>query len=351
MRFAFGDDARLFRESVREFLGKECTSEDVTALWRTETGRSPGRWAKLAQLGAIGILVPEAHGGMGLDERDLVLALEESGRAALPEPLVETAAVGAPLLRELGDPLASAWLPRVGSGGAIVTVGHPVNPCVCDAHVADLLLLARGEEIHAIPRAEVAVEAQPGVDESRRLFRVSWDASARSRVAEGARAAELLDAALDRGALGTAAQQLGVAQRLVDRAVAYARQREQFGRPIGSFQAVKHHLATVQVRIAFARPAVYRAAGSVALATTRRATDVSQAKLLADDAALLAAKTALQVHGAIGYTWEQDVHVWMKRAWSLSMAWGTAAWHRARVGDAIFSGALPVGPGGPDGVR
>ena len=129
---------------------------------------------------------------------------------------------------------------------------------------------------------------------------------------------------------------------MVDTAVVYAKQREQFGAPIRSFQAMKHMLATVHVKLEFARPLIYRAAHSLAHAAECRAADVSQAKATAGEAAQQAAKTALQVHGAIGYTWECDLHIWMKRAWALELAWGSGAWHRARLGAALFDAAAPA---------
>jgi alkylation response protein AidB-like acyl-CoA dehydrogenase len=342
MRFQFTDDQRLFQQSVREFLAHECTPEQVRAAWATDSGRSPARWAKLAELGVLGMLAPEASGGLGMSEVDLVLVLEEAGRAALPEPLAETVAIGVPLLRDLGGTLAAEWLPQIAAGRAIVTVGHPVNPFVADAHVADLVLLPHADELHAVPRAALRLTAQPVADPARRLFLVEWAPARDTQVAKGARAVALLAGALDRGALAAAAAQLGVAQQCVDLAVAYAKQREQFGRPIGSFQAIKHLLATVAVRIEFARPVVYRAAYAVAHDQPERPVAVSHAKVAASEAARAAAKTALQVHGAIGYTWECDLHIWMKRAWTLDLAWGTSAWHRARVGATLLAPDAPV---------
>jgi alkylation response protein AidB-like acyl-CoA dehydrogenase len=336
MRFGFSEEQQLFQTSIRTLLEKECPPERVRALWDTETGRSPDLWAKLAEVGLTGLLVPERHGGLGMDEIDLVLPLEEAGRVALAEPVLETA-VAAALLRDAADQdLAASWLPRVAAGEAILTVGHAANPCVADAHVANLLLLTHGEELHAVPRSATRLGRQPCLDGARRLFRVDWQPSTGTFLAAGAEARRLLDAAFDRAALCVAAQQLGIAERLIDLAVDYARQREQFGRPIGSFQAIKHMLASVQVRIEFARPVVYRAAFSVARGAATRPTDVSHAKAAASDAAVLAAKTALQVHGAIGYTWEVDLHLWMKRAWALEATWGSGGWHRARVGRAIL---------------
>ena len=184
--------------------------------------------------------------------------------------------------------------------------------------------------------------AQPANDPARRLFSVEWNPSPKTLVAEGEAGSALQSAALDRGAWACSAQLLGVAARLIELAVSYALEREQFGAPIGSFQAVKHQLADLQVKLEYARPVVYRAAHSIVHESPSRAVDVSMGKVAAAEAALQAARVALQVHGAIGYTWEQDVHVWMRRAWSLDLAWGRAAWHRDRVAAAVLDGAAPA---------
>jgi alkylation response protein AidB-like acyl-CoA dehydrogenase len=165
---------------------------------------------------------------------------------------------------------------------------------------------------------------------------VTWAPAEGTRIAVGEEARGAVARAFDRGALATAAQLLGVANRLIEIAANYAREREQFGKPIGSFQAVKHHLANAMLALEFARPVTYRAAYSIAHAHGDSPTHVSMAKAYASDAALLAARTALQVHGAIGYTWEHDLHLWMKRAWALAAAWGDASWHRERVAQAVL---------------
>jgi alkylation response protein AidB-like acyl-CoA dehydrogenase len=287
---------------------------------------------------------------MGFDETTLVLLLEEAGRAALPEPVIGTAAVAVPLLREIGGALAASFLPRIAAGEAIVAVGHPVSPFVEDAHVADLLLLpgpgASGpEELHAVRPAEVRITEQPANDPGRRIATVEFVPTAATRVAEGERARALLASALDRGALACAAEALGVCDRLITLAVAYTSQRKQFGKPVGSFQAVKHMLANVKVKLEYARPVVWRAAWSVAKGTKHRALHASMAKLAACEAAALAVRNALQAHGAIGYTWEQDLHLWMRRAWSLEQAWGRSPFHLGRVRSEVLEGRVPIGPG------
>jgi alkylation response protein AidB-like acyl-CoA dehydrogenase len=346
MRFGFSEDQLLLQKTVGDFLRAECAPERVRALWETESGRSPELWKQLADVGLAGILVPEERGGLGMDETDAVLLFEECGRAALAEPVVATAAVGARLVAELGDAaLEQRWLPRVAAGEALLAVGHPVNAFVSDAHVADLLLLpAAGGDLHALPRAAVRLAAQPANDPSQRLFAASFDASPTTRVATGERAQALFAAALERGALACAAQLVGVADRLLELGVAYASQRKQFGRPIGSFQAVKHLLANAKVRLEYARPLVYRAAWSLAQGDSRRGLHVSMAKAEAGEAAALAARVALQVHGAIGYTWEQDLHIWMRRAWSLDLAFGARAFHRSRIAAAVLAPGAELGP-------
>jgi alkylation response protein AidB-like acyl-CoA dehydrogenase len=345
VNFTFEEDQLLFQSAVRDFLEKECTAEVVRSLWASDTGHSPELWRRLAELGIPGLRVPEDHGGMGMDEISSVLLFEEAGRAALPEPVIATAAVAAPLLVELGGETAERWLEPLASGEAIVVVADTESPLVGDAHLADLLLLREGDAVHAVSPDDTRLSRQPANDPARRLFRVDWSPRAETRVADGETGRALWEAAFDRGALAVAAEQIGVADRLISLAAAYACQREQFGKPIGSFQAVKHMLATVKVQLEYARPAVHRAAWSVACADAARPVHVSLARLLADEAAARAARTALQVHGAIGYTWEQDLHLWMRRAWSLGQAWGRQAFHRERVGASILSDHARLGPG------
>jgi alkylation response protein AidB-like acyl-CoA dehydrogenase len=337
MRFAFTEEQLLFRDSLRDVLQKECMPVQVRAAWSDETGRVPGLWRRLAELGVVGLTVPEPYGGLGMGELDLVLLLEESGRAAMPEPLVETTAVGVPLLRDLPDTaLSDRWLPGVAAGDVVLTVGLEPAPFVIDAHVADLLILQRGDALFAVTPERIGLEPQRSVDGSRRLFRVRWEPRAPDLVAEGRAARQAIDAAFDRGALAVSAQLLGLARQMIDLTVAYVKVREQFGKPIGSFQAVKHHLADALLRLEFAAPVVHRAAYSVAGGASDRSVHVSMAKVYASEAAEMAARVALQCHGAIGYAFEHDLHLWMKRAWALSASWGDSGWHRARVGTAVL---------------
>lgn len=333
MRFVFTDDQQQLRAALRDLLDKECSAGHVRAMWSDEGGRPPALWGALADMGVVGLTVPEEDGGLGLTDVELALLLEEAGRAALPDPLLETSGVAVPLLVAAG---AHEWLQRVARGDAIVAVGLSQTAYVVDAHVADLLLLQHEDELHAVPPADVALTAQPSVDRARHRFSVEWRPSSATRLLDGDRGRDALAAAFDRGALGAASFLCGLADRMIEMAALHARQRHQFGRPIGSFQAVKHLLADALLPLDFARPVVHRAAWSVAHDDVDRPVHVSMAKAYASDAATGAARAALQVHGAIGYTWEHDLHLWMKRAWALAAAWGDAGWHRARVGEWVL---------------
>jgi alkylation response protein AidB-like acyl-CoA dehydrogenase len=346
MDFRFDEDQELLQTTVRDFLEGEITPEVVRGSWETKTARSRELWKTLAEIGLPGMLVPEEHGGMGMDEVDFVLLLEETGRAGLAEPIVATAAVAAPMLSEIGGELARQSLPKIASGESVVAVGHPSLPFVEDAHVADLLLLPAGDdELHAVQAGDVQITEQPTNDPSRRIASVEFRPNASTLVASGDAARELLDAAFDRGALACAAQSLGACDRMLQLAVEYTSERKQFGKPIGSFQAVKHHLAAVKVKLEYARPVVQRAAHSVASGSSARGLHVSMAKLVACEAAVFGAKQTLQCHGAIGYTWEQDLHVFMRRAWSLDRSWGRSPFHLARVRAEILDAGAELGSG------
>lgn len=337
MRFAFSRDQILFRDAARDIFQRCCPPTAVRAAWSTSDGRVPGLWSTLAEAGITGISIPEDCGGSGLNELDLVLVLEEAGRAASPEPLLETTAVAAPLIRDIAPAaLGQPWLSRVASGEAIIAVGLAGDPYVSHAAHADLLLLQRGDELYAIPPGEASTTPQPSIDGSRRLASVTFTPTKSACFARGEGAKRAAALAFDRGALAAAAELLGIARRMLDMTVEYTKVRRQFGQPVGSFQAVKHHLASALVGLELARPLVYRAAYSIARGDEAASIHVSMAKAHASDAARGAARAALQCHGAIGYSVEHDLHLWLKRAWALAASWGDAAFHRARVGAVIL---------------
>ncbi|MCX2983233.1 acyl-CoA dehydrogenase [Halieaceae bacterium IMCC14734] len=340
MDFTFSEDQLLFQESVRDFLVNEVTPEKIRESWESETGRSPELWAQLAELGLTGITVPEALGGLGMSALDFVLLAQECGYVALPEPLVHTALVAVPLLTDIGGELAAQWLPKIASGEARVVVGLSQNLLVEDAHTADLILLQQGDDIHALTPGQFNLRHNESVDPSRKLYAV--EATASNIVCSDV---AVITACLNRGALGNAAQALGLAQRMVDLAVQYTSERNQFGKPIGSFQAVKHHMANVAVQLEYAKAPVHRAAYAVANDLNSASENVSHAKVVACEAANLAAKNCIQVHGAMGYTWEVDLHIFMKKAWALANSWGDAGFHKNRINDFILRADTPLGAG------
>jgi hypothetical protein len=323
VRFAFTDDQLAFRDALADLLEKECPPSAVRAAWKNDTGRTDRAWDALGEMGVLGAMAPESAGGLGLTELDLVPMLEASGRVALPEPLVEHAMVAAPV---------------VSSSMRTVTAVLGPSPLVPYADSAEGVLVEDDERLLLVPRAALVVEARPSVDHSRHAAAVDWDPGAGDVVEIGG--PETIALAFDRGALGTAAQLLGLAGALLDTTVEYVAQRRQFGVPIGSQQAIKHKLADVRVGLEFARPLVARAAYSLALHDPDASVHVSMAKARAGAVAGLAARHALQCHGAIGYSWEHDLHLWMKRVWALVVSWGGDAWHRERVARAILDRPL-----------
>ncbi|WP_067522352.1 acyl-CoA dehydrogenase family protein [Endozoicomonas ascidiicola] len=348
MNFTFTEDQLMFHDSVKSFLTNEVTAETLRDRWESESGRSSELWLQLAELGLTAMAVPEAYGGLGMNELDFILLAEECGYTALPEALVETVLVSTPLLKSLGDDQAEfkeLWLSRIATGEVRVAIGHPQNLLVADAHIADLLILAHGDEVHAVNPDQVKLTRNASVDPSRQLFSVEWTPAAETMIANESGGKVLWQDALDRGALAVSAQQLGLARKMVDLSVEYTADRKQFGKPIGSFQAVKHLLANVAVQIEFAKSPLYKAAYSVANGLSSRARDVSHARLVTTDAALLAAKNGIQSHGAMGYTWEVDLQIFMKNTWALVSSYGSQGFHKQRIKQFVLAEGSQLGAG------
>ena len=326
MRFAFSDDQLAFRDAVRDLLTKAASPENLRTVWDGRLGLDPALWSQLAEMGVLGLLAPEPAGGLGLNEIDLVLILEECGRAAVPGPVVEHAAVAIPALAEAAQ---TGWLRAATAGEIVLTAG--TSALVPYGAEADVLCIANDGRVRAVARADVTdVTPRTSVDGSRRFAEVTWS---RATPLPGVDA----DLLRSRGAAGTAASLCGLAAHLVETTAAYVKERHQFGAPVGSFQAVKHHLANALIALEHARPAVYCAAWSIATAQPTLVRDASFAKAYANEAAATAARVALQCHGAIGYTFEHDLHLWLKRVWSLQRAWGDTAFHQDQVATALLA--------------
>lgn len=346
MHFAFTDQQLEFRDAVHQVLAKECTTDAVRAAYDAPEARSP-RWATLAELGVCGLTVPEGRGGFGLGLVDLVPLVEEAGRVALPEPLATTTGIAGPLLADLDgdgtDGRVGSWLAGLASGGVTVGVADAARPGapVAGADGADVLLLVTdgpdGRELHGLGASDLTVVPVSSLDPTRRLGTPEWQPSSDTLLLGGSGVDTVLTRTADRAAVVTGAELLGLAEAMVSQTADYAKDRQQFGKPIGSFQAVKHLVAGAQVLLEFARPVVYGAAWALDNGSPDASRAASVAKAYASEAALEAARVSLQVHGAIGYTWECDLHLFLKRTWALAEAWGSAGDHRARLLDLLLA--------------
>lgn len=320
MRFLPTAEQAEFTRTLDRMLGAAGTPETVRAWAAGE--HAPGRrlWDRLAGAGLFALAVPEAYDGYGPRPVELALAFVELGRHAVPGPVAETVAAAA-LLDALPDPgPAKEWLPRVATGRAVLTLAAPEGGHALDADAADAALLVSGDRL-LLARGHGPVRAS--LDPARRLARPEAGTAAVLAAGPAVRAAAAL--AADRAALVTAAQALGVGLALLARTVEHVRRRRQFGVPVGSFQAVKHRLADTLIALEFARPLLHGAA------VTGTGADIAAAKTACGEAAYTAARTALQLHGALGYTAEYELSLWLTKARALRSAWGSPAQCRARV--------------------
>lgn len=315
MKFSFTDDQRLFAEGLRDLLTNECPPSAVRESWDEHSGHLPRLWSQLGEMGVLGLLVPEADGGMGGSLVDAVLLFQELGRAGVPGPVLEHMVVGAPLLSSVD--------PKVVDGSNVTTAWIDDSPYVAHAHVASTIVTDGGL------LTGFSVEDVHGLDGGRRIFTVTGGHRTPITTAT--------DRLRDSMAVASAAYLIGLGERMIDIAAEYARQREQFGKPIGSFQAVKHLMSDALLKVEFAKAPTYRAAWSLSNDSPTAGRDASMAKALASEAAYRASRGSMQVHGGIGYTWEADLQLFMKKAWALGRAYGDPVWHRRRVAASVLT--------------
>ncbi|MGX1974808.1 acyl-CoA dehydrogenase family protein [Streptomyces kronopolitis] len=322
MRFLPSAEQREFARALDGLL----TASDTPAVARAWAAgdHKPGRalWGRLAEAGVFGLAVSARHGGMGLLPAELTVAFTELGRHVVPGPLVETVAAAA-FLERLDTGAAAEWLPRIAAGEALVSLCAD-GPYALDADAADAVLVVEGDTVR---RAEGHGPAQASLDPARRLFRPRGGTVLARGPAVTAAAAHALDIAR----LATAAQSLGLGRALLAQTVSHVTRRTQFGVPIGSFQAVKHRLADILIALEFAQPLVHGAAPALAAGASSAGREVAAAKVAAGEAGHAAARTALQLHGALGYTEEPALSLWTRKARPLRDAWGTPAECRRRV--------------------
>ncbi|WP_415977140.1 acyl-CoA dehydrogenase family protein [Rhodococcus sp. 077-4] len=327
MKFTLDSTHLDFAASIDAMLSAVDVPKISRALSDGELEPVRKLWKALAELGVTGLAVDPEFDGLGASTLDVVVAVERLGRWAVPGPVVESIVAVPALLRELANAdQHGALLTGLSGGDLVATLAvDSVMPLALDAAVADATFVVAGQSVSA---AEVLSEDR-SVDPSRRLATVgttgpTWKLTMQS-----------IDHVADRAALATAAQLIGAGQRLLETTVDYARQRHQFGKPIGTFQAIKHLLADVMIAVELARPLLFNAALSIDRDAPTARRDVSAAKVACADAAYAASRTALQVHGAIGYTLEFDLSLWITKVRALQSAWGTSAVHRGRVMEAL----------------
>jgi alkylation response protein AidB-like acyl-CoA dehydrogenase len=366
--FGFSEEQEMLRRTTARFLRDECPTGLARRMMADETAHDASLWAKLVGLGWTGLLVPAEHGGLGGSFLDLVVVLEETGRALMPGPFFSTVVGGAPALLAGGSAEQRATLlPRIARGELLVTlavaeadgrfdaagVQLPAKPTgsgfvlsgakhfVSDAHVADLLLVAtrsggageNGLTLCLVDRRDPGVRVTPlrTVDRTRRVCRVELDAArvpAERVVGRPGEGLPILRRTLDQAVAGLAAEMVGTAQQALDLTVAYAKERVQFGRPIGSFQAIKHKCVDMLMAVENARSLCYFAAWAVSEDAPEAHRAVAMAKAYASDMVKQVTSEAIQAHGGIGFTWEHDMHLFHRRALAQEAAFGSAPVHR-----------------------
>jgi|TARA_B100000780_G_scaffold68679_1_gene45499 alkylation response protein AidB-like acyl-CoA dehydrogenase len=319
MNFIFTEEQIQFKDAIKAFLNDECTPESIRGGWASKQSFNQNRWKGLADLGVLGSNLSEDSGGLGMDQVALVLMVEEMGYAGLPEPAAEQTFLINDLLHMLPPKIQESIQEHHMSGTSYISVAHPLAPNPLFLKESAGLLIFEEDSYKFVLTSDVEFEEVVSNDPSRELGRII---SIKNSISSSENF-ELLNAAVSsRGALMTAALLIGLSQKMIDLSSAYALDRTQFGKPIGSFQAVKHMLADVAVAIEFARPAIYRAAYSLADNNPKSALHCAHAKYMSARAAEIASKNSIQTHGAMGYTWEMDLHIYMRKAWSLMACWG-----------------------------
>jgi alkylation response protein AidB-like acyl-CoA dehydrogenase len=344
----------------------------VRQMMDDERGMTEAVWSKMAELGWMGLILPEEHGGSGLGFVDLVVVLEEMGRAVVPGPFFSTVAVGAVALLEGGTPAQQAeLLPGVAAGERRVSLAHLEPSARLDPGGIATTITPEGASLRVdgtklfVPDAVgcdvfvvvgrtpgsqgtdgvqlVLVDARtPGVavtplktmDQTRKLAEVRFEGACvpADRVLEGThRGWALLDRVIDRGKVGLSAEMCGGAGRVLEMSVEYAKVREQFGRPIGSFQAIQHKCANMLVEVESSKSITYYAAWAVANDVPEAPLAAAMAKAYCSDAYRHTAGEGIQIHGGIGFTWEHDMHLYFKRAKSSEVTFGDATWNRELV--------------------
>jgi alkylation response protein AidB-like acyl-CoA dehydrogenase len=375
MNFGFNEEQELLRSTARKFFENECASQVVRTLMETPEGVTPALWSKLAEQGWLGLTYPEAYDGMGLGLVDLVVLMEEMGRAVVPGPYFSAVLLGGGIILEAGgEEQKKEWLPKIAGGQARVTLAW-MEPSaelgpdgitlaalekggtytlsgtklfVHDAHTADAIVVAArtgksgadGISLFLVPKGAkgLTVTLLPTMDQTRKLCEVTLkDVSlgADARLGELGGGWTALARVLDRATVALCAEMCGGAQKVLDMTVEYAKIRQAFGRPIGSYQGVKHKAADMLVDVENSKSITYYAAWAMDEGVSEGPLAVSMAKAYVSDAYRRVSANGIQLHGGIGFTWEHDLHLYFKRAKGSEFTFGDATFHRERVAQLV----------------
>jgi len=377
MNFGFSEEQDLLRSTARKFLENECPSVKVRTLMDGPEAMDPALWAKLAEQGWLGLISPEEYGGMGLGFVDLVVLMEEMGRAVVPGPYFSTVLLGGLAILEAGAAAQKKeWLPKIAEGEKRATLGW-MEPSamlgpqgvtlgaaqsggrftlsgtklfVHDAHTADAIVVAArtssgktaedGITLFLLPKGTPGLQVTllPTMDQTRKLCDVTL-----TNVTVGAEAVmgevgggwQPLSRVLDRATVALCAEMCGGAQKVLEMTVEYAKIRQTFGRPIGSYQGVKHKAADMLVDVENSKSITYYAAWAMDEGVPEGPLAVSMAKAYVSDASRRVAAAGIQLHGGIGFTWEHDLHLYFKRAKGSELTFGDATHHRERVAQLV----------------
>ncbi|MGH9117045.1 MAG: acyl-CoA dehydrogenase family protein [Acidimicrobiales bacterium] len=362
MNFAFSEEQEELRRFVRQFLEAKAPESEVRRLMATDEGYDPDAWTQMAeQMGLPGLIVPEEFGGSGFSYIELIVVLEEMGRALLCAPYFASVVLAANTLLHSGDEGAKKeFLPGIASGETIATLAlteesgrwgedgvtvvaapdgdgwrlNGTKSYVLDGHVADLVLVAartdEGVGVFAVDATAAGLTrtSLATMDQTRKQARLEFSGTPGRLVGVDGQGWPILERVLDLAAVGLAAEQVGGAERVLDMAVAYAKERVQFGRPIGSFQAIKHKCADMLLEVESAKSAAYYAAWCASEINDELPAMASMAKAYCSEAYFHCAAENIQIHGGIGFTWEHPAHLYFKRAKSSELLFGDPTYHR-----------------------
>jgi alkylation response protein AidB-like acyl-CoA dehydrogenase len=375
MDFGFTEEQEMLRQSARQFLETECAMTYVRKMMDDDAGYSEEQWKKMADLGWTGLIFPEQYGGSGLSMVDLVVVLEEMGRVVMPGPFFANILAG--LAIDLGGSKAQKkrYLPEICAGKLKATLAQVeasgrwdatgiqlsaakdgktyqlsgTKLFVPDAHNVDVLVVAartggkgaKGITLFLVDAKQQGVKTTllKTMDQTRRLCEVAFDnvtVGTDAVLGKANKGWALLDRIIDRAKVGVCAEMCGGAQRVLEMSVEYAKVREQFGRPIGSFQAIQHKCANMLVQTESAKSATYYAAWAVANDVPEAHLAACMAKAYCSDAYRHVSADGIQIHGGIGFTWEHDMHLYFKRAKASEVTFGDATWNRELVAQEVL---------------